>query len=87
MWGQVQPTVAKMVFFGIIPTRVGTSWFSISIGSSGQDHPHACGDKHIKQSVTANHLWIIPTRVGTRRKLWNVDTYTKDHPHACGDKT
>ena len=45
MWGQetVNSNVAPVD--RIIPTRVGTSTVPIVVKISGEDHPHACGDK------------------------------------------
>ena len=48
VWGQAEYSVDAFNRLGIIPTRVGTSGFYISIVDTGQDHPHACGDKHIQ---------------------------------------
>ena len=45
MWGQVVIVYDNAVIDRIIPTRVGTSGFYISIVDTGKDHPHACGDK------------------------------------------
>ena len=46
MWGQVHKLFFRTYVDGIIPTRVGTRFKVAYIYSVGQDHPHACGDKH-----------------------------------------
>ena len=47
VWGQVTALQATRHRAGIIPTRVGTSTLRLVPFLSFQDHPHACGDKHI----------------------------------------
>ena len=46
VWGQAKSEKEKTVANGIIPTRVGTSNKLSNYIWSGEDHPHACGDKH-----------------------------------------
>ena len=45
MWGQADPEQYQYLLQGIIPTRVGTSFFGSVDFFKCQDHPHACGDK------------------------------------------
>ena len=45
VWGQVLGVMAFKSSTRIIPTRVGTSFFHVCLSDSGEDHPHACGDK------------------------------------------
>ena len=45
VWGQGQIKSFTLIPTGIIPTRVGTSIKKCISYFSGQDHPHACGDK------------------------------------------
>ena len=55
---------------GIIPTRVGTSSFVISILYGIRDHPHACGDK----------MPLLPksrAKKGSSPRVWGQDVYQK----------
>ncbi len=45
VWGQAVANILRPKEFGIIPTRMGTSFFTISSSSDSSDHPHAYGDK------------------------------------------
>ena len=45
VWGQVISSKFKRETHRIIPTRVGTSNFTMKWLFRGGDHPHACGDK------------------------------------------
>ena len=45
VWGQDSILKVSDVDSGIIPTRVGTSFFSFRFLALRKDHPHACGDK------------------------------------------
>ena len=45
VWGQERYYLYTHFNVRIIPTRVGTSRLNNSLGSSIEDHPHACGDK------------------------------------------
>ena len=47
VWGQVTLSAPSQPVRGIIPTRVGTSYFSGSHIDIRGDHPHACGDKAV----------------------------------------
>ena len=51
MWGQVNYYEDDGVFTRIIPTRVGTSIYTILNISNDKNYPHACGDK---QTFTGN---------------------------------
>ena len=86
VWGQAGKTTDFAKFLRIIPTRVGTSVNLFFNSALARDHPHACGDKIFRQSLSVRHERIIPTRVGTSSKrLCGIALY-EDHPHACGDK-
>ena len=50
VWGQVKCVINAKVSHGIIPTRVGTSRLNNSLGTSKEDHPHACGDKILRKT-------------------------------------
>ena len=46
VWGQARSLLIHTAAVGIIPTRVGTSFLTVTFSVVKQDHPHACGDKH-----------------------------------------
>ena len=48
VWGQVRHFLLWSMKSGIIPTRVGTSLFTPKNTRLWKDHPHACGDKGVK---------------------------------------
>ena len=66
--------------------RVGTRMGNTGYSFGKQDHPHACGDKHLYSIVTLYLLRIIPMRVGTSMLAYTTKLQVWDHPHACGDK-
>ena len=45
VWGQEHFHLHISRWHRIIPMRVGTSRYSISVSEIVRDHPHACGDK------------------------------------------
>ena len=45
VWGQVLFFFVLLFTCGIIPTRVGTRWYTFVDILTAGDHPHACGDK------------------------------------------
>ena len=63
VWGQVNFFRAIMPFFGIIPTRVGTSSAALCLVVHHRDHPHACGDK------TEMCLALYPLQ-GSSPRVW-----------------
>ena len=63
VWGQVFVDTERLPVFGIIPTRVGTSFTSSFGEKCGEDHPHACGDK---ASVSAGK----DTLPGSSPRVW-----------------
>ena len=54
VWGQVRSIVGTRLFYGIIPTRVGTSIPKHTRTQYQKDHPHACGDK---KAYLNNNKW------------------------------
>ncbi len=46
VWGQVEEHIKGMDKRRIIPTRVGTRGNRSVATNTGEDHPHACGDKY-----------------------------------------
>ena len=69
VWGQVPAVCASRLFFGIIPTRVGTSFFLLCGFLVFKDHPHACGDKWMDEddvfgdTGSSPRVWgqVLPT--------------------------
>ena len=53
VWGQELIFLMCLLMRGIIPTRVGTRPCKGHRCDNPQDHPHACGDKPSKVSVTS----------------------------------
>ena len=49
VWGQADEYTRADYRFRIIPTRVGTSQAMRAATYRARDHPHACGDKALKQ--------------------------------------
>ena len=60
MWGQADAVADVSQAVGIIPTRVGTSQRLHYVGSGGQDHPHACGDKYTLTCRSAVNMGSSP---------------------------
>ena len=54
VWGQVRSIVGTRLFYGIIPTRVGTRKHTLTITNGNKDHPHACGDKTVSPDKAVN---------------------------------
>ena len=51
VWGQVSLSLSAINPFGIIPTRMGTSFGKSASYGGTVDHPHAYGDKHHAQRL------------------------------------
>ena len=51
VWGQAFYSSIINIGVRIIPTRVGTSDCEKSVEFWKRDHPHACGDKYLTESV------------------------------------
>ena len=47
VWGQVRLSYPDKLSGRIIPTRVGTRGNRSVATNTGEDHPHACGDKPV----------------------------------------
>ena len=60
VWGQVFSSTHFSVSGGIIPTRVGTSCPMRRLALVLQDHPHACGDKYIKNTNRQQSIGSSP---------------------------
>ena len=63
MWGQVSLKLLDVSMVRIIPTRVGTSANDKIVYFLGQDHPHACGDKHYSFTT-------VTARLGSSPRVW-----------------
>ena len=55
----------------IIPTRVGTSGFYVSVINIWQDHPHACGDKRITPP-------FVSLSIGSSPRVWGQESVKLD---------
>ena len=51
MWGQELAKMEEQDRLRIIPTRVGTRLYEKKTQGGAEDHPHACGDKHLHEIV------------------------------------
>ena len=60
VWGQVVFVATLVAVQRIIPTRVGTSSADEKRGLTGEDHPHACGDKPCVRIKTAKSSGSSP---------------------------
>ena len=67
VWGQAKKVYPKEGELRIIPTRVGTSNKLSNYIWSGEDHPHACGDKWNVNPI--RHLTL-----GSSPRVWGQDT-------------
>ena len=67
VWGQdsLQYTMSSAV--RISPTRVGTSTDNTCTVRRYKDHPHACGDKELAESIKVNGL-------GSSPRVWGQDS-------------
>ena len=70
MWGQVSADAVAGDEIRIIPTRVGTSENDRCKWSSGEDHPHACGDKESAQKAQK-------ASGGSSPRVWGQDIFIK----------
>ena len=66
MWGQDKTITQFSQRHGIIPTRVGTSYFSYFAALDVGDHPHACGDKF-------GAIAIVVDSLGSSPRVWGQD--------------
>ena len=63
VWGQGRVVAKSSVNVRIIPTRVGTRKIQECAQRLQGDHPHACGDKKLFQSVS-------PLCLGSSPRVW-----------------
>ena len=66
MWGQEHTAKEAAYRDGIIPTRVGTSYYEVESNNCPKDHPHACGDK---QSLEL----CICALLGSSPRMWGQE--------------
>ena len=71
VWGQVLFFFVLLFTCGIIPTRVGTSYYQCHYPDRRKDHPHACGDKLLFLSLA---LLLL----GSSPRVWGQDTVFPD---------
>ncbi len=69
--------VDKDFFQRIIPTRVGTRQTQADRFQKVEDHPHACGDKHLTACA-------VPFVSGSSPRVWGQVTKINDNPTVKG---
>ena len=81
VWGQESAVKICYRRFGIIPTRVGTSYDFLNLRGYKRDHPHACGDKaQAQQAVhriagSSPHVWGQVVSLGQLSHIaWIIPT-------------
>ena len=72
--------------FGIIPTRVGTSFFTSSQQREIQDHPHACGDKSRTAQRRSSFLGSSPRVWGQVVELSKTEVTKRIIPTRVGTR-
>ena len=77
VWGQGFAVYHGQGQFRIIPTRVGTSEGCVVGNAPVRDHPHACGDKNIGDSVT-------PEPTGSSPRVWGQDAFIGKNDKGVG---
>ena len=60
VWGQATRFAVCAIAFGIIPTRVGTRVYFKGCFNEQRDHPHACGDKKVRDTLFNSSLGSSP---------------------------
>ena len=63
VWGQELLPITTQFSPRIIPTRVGTRWYTAKQRAAERDHPHACGDK-------TQTDYISMTELGSSPRVW-----------------
>ena len=86
MWGQGDFGTHSATCAGIIPMRVGTSFYTNCRKRNLRDHPHACGDKMPNIGFAIQVLGSSPCVWGQVHLARQLTHIIRDHPHACGDK-
>ena len=76
VWGQEDYKRERRLPHGIIPTRMGTRRRNSARILMKRDHPHAYGDKFLRNLYPALCPRIIPTRMGTRQVGCWLHTHT-----------
>ena len=69
VWGQAIIVKQKMLACGIIPTRMGTSFYMCSKRQVSRDHPHAYGDK-------TDYISMTELLIGSSPRVWGQVYYT-----------
>ena len=69
VWGQDYTVNPDLSNIGIIPTRMGTRFFTVASNYFLQDHPHAYGDKSIKVLKGCN-------TIGSSPRVWGQEEGT-----------
>ena len=84
MWGQELFSCGNFAIARIIPTRVGTSRAVRSNSNRQVDHPHACGDKYIKNMTEINPLGSSPRVWGQGQSETTAALYDRIIPTRVG---
>ena len=87
VWGQVRCAAAILRVERIIPTRVGTSFFSCFFSDIAQDHPHACGDKSNRSCFHDYDLSSSPRVWGQVFDIFSAAIATGIIPTRVGTRT
>ena len=66
VWGQDGFLQNYHKWWRIIPTRVGTRWYTAKRRAAERDHPHACGDK-------AYDKWLTLRNGGSSPRVWGQE--------------
>ena len=66
VWGQDGFLQNYHKWWRIIPTRVGTRWYTAKRRAAERDHPHACGDK-------AYDKWLTLRNGGSSPRMWGQE--------------
>ena len=70
VWGQVVVSLFGMPSCGIIPTRMGTRYSRYLSILSGEDHPHAYGDKIFLMCLLMQVIGSSPRVWGQEQNVW-----------------
>ena len=70
VWGQASTAIFKPKTIRIIPTRVGTRDYLVTVLVVFEDHPHACGDKVLYPVALRNKAGSSPRVWGQVRNYY-----------------
>ena len=70
---------------GIIPAHAGNTRPPACSGTSGKDHPRACGEHYKNVLPNLSQEGIIPAHAGNTKTVARRTEGQWDHPRACGE--